>query len=45
VNFSGDRAMSSATVTDLGRSLDEPLAALERWTASYWHRVEAARQR
>jgi len=31
-------------LTDLGRSLDEPLAALDRWTASYWHQVEAARQ-
>jgi DNA-binding HxlR family transcriptional regulator len=31
-------------LTDLGRSLDEPLAALDRWTASYWHEVEAARQ-
>jgi DNA-binding HxlR family transcriptional regulator len=31
-------------LTDLGRSLDEPLAALDRWTASHWHQVEAARQ-
>src|ERR1700722_19882577 len=31
-------------LTDLGRSLDGPLAALDRWTASYWHEVEAARQ-
>jgi DNA-binding HxlR family transcriptional regulator len=31
-------------LTDLGRSLDEPLVALDRWTASYWHQVEAARQ-
>jgi DNA-binding HxlR family transcriptional regulator len=30
-------------LTDLGRSLDEPLVALDRWTASYWQ-VEAARQ-
>jgi DNA-binding HxlR family transcriptional regulator len=30
-------------LTDLGRSLDEPLAALDRWTFSYWNRVEAAR--
>jgi hypothetical protein len=29
---------------DLGHSLDGPLAALDRWTASYWHQVEAARQ-
>jgi hypothetical protein len=27
-------------ITDLGDSLDEPLAALERRTASYWHQVE-----
>jgi DNA-binding HxlR family transcriptional regulator len=31
-------------LTDLGRSLDEPLAALDRWTASHWDQVEAARQ-
>jgi DNA-binding HxlR family transcriptional regulator len=31
-------------LTDLGRSLDEPLAALDAWTASHWHQVEAARQ-
>jgi DNA-binding HxlR family transcriptional regulator len=31
-------------LTDLGRSLDEPLAALNRWTATNWHQVEAARQ-
>jgi DNA-binding HxlR family transcriptional regulator len=31
-------------LTDLGRSLDEPLAALDRWTTSYWDQVEAARQ-
>jgi DNA-binding HxlR family transcriptional regulator len=30
-------------LTDLGRSLDEPLAALDAWTASHWHQVEAAR--
>jgi DNA-binding HxlR family transcriptional regulator len=31
-------------LTDLGHSLHEPLAALDRRTASYWHQVEAARQ-
>ena len=31
-------------LTDLGRSLDEPLAALDRWTSSHWGQVEAARQ-
>jgi DNA-binding HxlR family transcriptional regulator len=39
--------VESATLyrlTDLGHSLDEPLAALDRRTASYWHQVEAARQ-
>ena len=32
-------------LTDLGRSLAEPLAALERWVDGNWARVEAARQR
>ncbi len=32
-------------LTDLGRSLDEPLAALERWVACNWSEVQAARQR
>jgi DNA-binding HxlR family transcriptional regulator len=31
-------------LTDLGRSLDEPLVALDRWATSHWPRVEAARQ-
>jgi DNA-binding HxlR family transcriptional regulator len=31
-------------VTDLGRSLDVPLAAFERWFDAHWERVEAARQ-
>jgi DNA-binding HxlR family transcriptional regulator len=31
-------------LTDLGCSLDEPLAALDRWTASHWDQVEAAGQ-
>ncbi|MBV9661045.1 MAG: helix-turn-helix transcriptional regulator [Acidimicrobiales bacterium] len=31
-------------LTDLGRSLDDPLVALERWVDSYWSRIEAARQ-
>jgi DNA-binding HxlR family transcriptional regulator len=29
-------------LTDLGRSLDEPLAGLARWIETYWHEVEAA---
>ena len=32
-------------LTDPDHSLDEPLAARERRNASYWHQVEAARQR
>ncbi len=31
-------------LTDLGRSLDEPLAALERWADVNWRHVEAARR-
>jgi DNA-binding HxlR family transcriptional regulator len=31
-------------LTDLGESLDEPLAMLERWVATNWHLVEAARR-
>jgi DNA-binding HxlR family transcriptional regulator len=31
-------------LTDLGRSLAEPLAGLERWVDHNWHRVEKARQ-
>jgi DNA-binding HxlR family transcriptional regulator len=31
-------------LTDLGRSLDEPLAALGRWAELNWPKVEAARQ-
>jgi DNA-binding HxlR family transcriptional regulator len=41
------RRVETATLyrlTDLGRSLDQPLGALDRWTAAHWHRVEAARQ-
>lgn len=30
-------------LTDLGRSLDEPLAAFGRWVEANWERVEAAR--
>jgi DNA-binding HxlR family transcriptional regulator len=33
------------TLTDLGRSLDEPLAVLERWTDDNWRHVEEARSR
>ena len=31
-------------LTDLGRSLDEPLGALGRWAETHWHLVEAARR-
>jgi DNA-binding HxlR family transcriptional regulator len=30
--------------TDLGKSLDEPLAVFERWVDANWHLVEAARR-
>jgi DNA-binding HxlR family transcriptional regulator len=39
--------VETATVyelTDLGRSLEEPLAALERWMDGHWARVDAARR-
>jgi DNA-binding HxlR family transcriptional regulator len=32
-------------LTDLGRSLDEPLAAVSYWTDLRWTHVEAARRR
>jgi DNA-binding HxlR family transcriptional regulator len=32
-------------LTELGRSLDEPLAATERWLESNWPKVEEARNR
>lgn len=32
-------------LTDLGRSLDEPLAAFDRWGEENWAQVEAARRR
>jgi DNA-binding HxlR family transcriptional regulator len=32
-------------LTDLGRSLDEPLVVLERWAEMNWQQVEAARRR
>lgn len=31
-------------LTDLGRSLDEPLAAFDRWVEVNWEPVEAARR-
>lgn len=31
-------------LTDLGRSLDEPLAAFDRWVEVNWERVEVARR-
>jgi DNA-binding HxlR family transcriptional regulator len=42
------RRVETATIyqlTDLGRSLDEPLAVLDRWAATNWSQVEAARGR
>jgi len=32
-------------LTDLGRSVDELLAALDRWAETHWIQVEAARRR
>jgi hypothetical protein len=32
-------------LTDLGRSLDLPLAAVAEWAERYWEAVEAARSR
>jgi DNA-binding HxlR family transcriptional regulator len=32
-------------LTDLGRSLDEPLTALARWSNRNWSQVESARRR
>lgn len=31
-------------LTELGRSLDEPLAALDRWAETNWPEVDAARR-
>jgi DNA-binding HxlR family transcriptional regulator len=31
-------------LTNLGRSLSEPLAVIERWVGTNWHLVEAARR-
>jgi DNA-binding HxlR family transcriptional regulator len=31
-------------LTNLGRSLSEPLAIIERWVGTNWHLVEAARR-
>jgi DNA-binding HxlR family transcriptional regulator len=31
-------------LTELGRSRDEPLRALERWVDGYWSRVDVARR-
>jgi DNA-binding HxlR family transcriptional regulator len=42
-----DGRVETATLyelTDLGRSLDEPLAGLDRWVETYWRRVENSRQ-
>ena len=32
-------------LTDLGRSLDEPLEGFRQWINTYWHTVEAAHVR
>jgi DNA-binding HxlR family transcriptional regulator len=32
-------------ITDLGRSLDDPLSALAQWVGNNWQEVEAARSR
>ena len=32
-------------LTELGRSLDEPLGALERWSEANWSEIEEARRR
>jgi DNA-binding HxlR family transcriptional regulator len=42
------RRIETATLydlTELGRSLAEPLAAIERWVDEHWPQVEFARQR
>jgi DNA-binding HxlR family transcriptional regulator len=42
------RRVDTATLyqlTDIGRSLDEPLAVLGRWSEANWLGVEAARRR
>jgi len=42
------RRVETATLyqlTDIGRSLDEPLAVLGRWSEANWLDVEAARRR
>ena len=31
-------------LTDLGRSLDEPLAAFDRWVEANWEQIEAIRR-
>ena len=40
--------VATATIyelTDLGRSLEDPLGALDKWVESNWSRVETARRR
>jgi DNA-binding HxlR family transcriptional regulator len=31
-------------LTDLGRSLEEPLAEVDRWVDAHWHQVESAQR-
>jgi DNA-binding HxlR family transcriptional regulator len=42
-HLDANRAETAALyeLTDLGRSLDEPLATFERWVEADWHCVEA----
>ena len=42
-----DSQMGTANLyalTDLGRSLEEPLAEVERWVDAHWHQVESAQR-
>jgi DNA-binding HxlR family transcriptional regulator len=42
-----DSQMGTANLyalTDLGRSLEEPLAEVDRWVDAHWHQVESAQR-
>jgi DNA-binding HxlR family transcriptional regulator len=42
-----DSQMGTANLyalTDLGRSLEEPLVEVERWVDAHWHQVESAQR-
>jgi DNA-binding HxlR family transcriptional regulator len=47
LHLDGERIETSALyeLTDLGRSLDAPLAAMDEWTKANWQAVETARRR